>query len=319
MAPTKRIAVGQWHIKDLEVEYNHKRACQYIREAASQGAELVVLPEYHLNGFTPTSPLYATQASTTQPYLSTYQSLARELQICLVPGTIVEKHGDRLYNTAYFISTDGSILGSYRKKNIWHPERPHLTSSGVDERHEVLDTPIGKVGLLICWDLAFPEAFRELVIRGAEVVVVPTYCEFLFFVPLSSEFALVIEFITRHKKDEELLTSRKGTKHDASPALLAANPNCETLLLESLLTARCFENTCAVVFANAASSDEDSEAKFLGLSGVHVPALGAVGKMGSEEGVRTVDVDMGLVRLAEENYKVREDLGREGWHYGYQL
>ncbi|KAH8430687.1 carbon-nitrogen hydrolase family protein [Aspergillus melleus] len=285
MAPTKRIAVAQWHIKDLDVEYNHKRACQYIREAASQGAELIVLPEYHLNGFTPTSPLYATQASTTQTYLSTYQSLARELQICLVPGTIVEKHGDRLYNTAYFISADGSILGSYRKKNIWHPERPYLTSSGLDERHEVLDTPIGKVGLLICWDLAFPEAFRELVIRGAEVVVVPTY----------------------------------WTKLDASPALLAANPHCETLLLESMLTARCFENTCAVVFANAASSAEDSEAKFLGLSGVHVPPLGAVGKMGPEEGVLTVDVDMGLVRLAEENYKVREDLGREGWHYGYRI
>ncbi|PLB52073.1 putative hydrolase, carbon-nitrogen family [Aspergillus steynii IBT 23096] len=283
MPPTKRIAVAQWHIKDLEIEHNHKKACQYIREAASQGAELVVLPEYHLNGFIPTSPLYATQAASTQSYLTTYQALARELQICLVPGTIVEKHGDRLYNTAYFISTDGSILGSYRKKNIWHPERPYLTSSGPDERHEVLDTPVGKVGLLICWDLSFPEAFRELVVKGAEVIIVPTF----------------------------------WTKHDASPALLAANPDCETLLLESMLTARCFENTCAVIFANAASSDEDSEGKFLGLSGLHVPALGAVGKMGPGEGVLAVDMDLGLVRLAEENYKVRADLGREGWHYGY--
>lgn len=84
-----------------------------------------------------------------------------------------------------------------------------------------------------------------------------------------------------------------------------------------MLTARCFENTCAVVFANAAGSEADTEDKFLGLSGLHVPVLGAVGKMGAEEGVLVMDMDLGMVRLAEENYKVRADLGREGWHYGY--
>lgn len=102
-----------------------------------------------------------------------------------MPGTLVERHevgehGSLLYNTAYFISNSGEILGSYRKKNIWHPERPHLTSSGEDP-HEVIDTPIGKVGMLICWDLAFPEAFRELIAKGCEVVIIPTYCEFSSF------------------------------------------------------------------------------------------------------------------------------------------
>lgn len=67
------------------------------------------------------------------------------------------------------------MLGSYRKKNIWHPERPHLTSSGA-ERHVAIDTPIGRVGMLICWDLAFPEAFRELIADGAEIVILPTFC-----------------------------------------------------------------------------------------------------------------------------------------------
>ena len=49
------------------------------------------------------------------------------------------------------------------------PERDHLTGSGRDI-HEVFDTPIGKVGLLICWDLAFPEAFRELIAQGAKIM-----------------------------------------------------------------------------------------------------------------------------------------------------
>lgn len=151
---------------------------------------------YHLNGFAPEDPLYIQQTENYGPYLRAYQDLARELGICLVPGTIIERHlhsppsnanttqphqeeqnQDKplLYNTAYFISPTGAILASYRKKNIWHPERPYLTSSGT-EPHEVFDTPIGKVGLLICWDLAFPEAFRELIAKGAEIIIIPTFC-----------------------------------------------------------------------------------------------------------------------------------------------
>lgn len=143
---------------------------------------------YHLNGWAPENPLYAAQASDATRYLANYQSLARELAICLVPGTIVEKHTvhpadpdadaqtkDVFYNTAYFIAPSGDILGSYRKKNLWLPERQFLTGSG-DDPHQVFDTPVGRVGMLVCWDIAFPEAFRELVSRGVELVIVPTFC-----------------------------------------------------------------------------------------------------------------------------------------------
>lgn len=142
------------------------------------------ITRYHLSGMVPTDPLWAVQAGESAQYLAKYQSLAKELQICIVPGTIIEKQtgsdqSTLFYNTAYFISNDGTVLGSYRKKNIWHPERPHLTSSGL-EPHVAIDTPIGRVGMLICWDLAFPEAFRELIVDGAQIVIVPTYCELNF-------------------------------------------------------------------------------------------------------------------------------------------
>lgn len=137
----------------------------------------------------PDDPLWAIQAGESPKYLANYQALAKDLKICLVPGTIIEKHSGPnnttlFYNVAYFISNDGSILASYRKKNIWHPERPHLTSSAL-EHHVAIDTPIGRVGMLICWDLAFPEAFRELIADGAQIVIVPTYCE-LQFIHLTS-------------------------------------------------------------------------------------------------------------------------------------
>ena len=184
----------------MDIEYNHSRACQYILEAIENGAELAVLPEYvnpdyilselfhlnrlpryHLSGWAPHDSRWAEQAGKSAEYMANYQRIARDAKICIVPGTIIERHTGRdgkvlFYNTAYFISSDGRILGHYRKKNIWHPERPHLTSSA-KERHEAFDTPIGRVGMLICWDLAFPEAFRELIADGAKVIIIPTFCE----------------------------------------------------------------------------------------------------------------------------------------------
>ncbi|KAJ5177253.1 uncharacterized protein N7482_003130 [Penicillium canariense] len=296
MAPIRRVATIQWHIKELAIEENHATACKYIRDAAAEGAELAVLPEYHLSGWVPNDPLWAVQAGEAAKYLAQYQALAKELKICLVPGTIIEKQADLFYNTAYFISNDGSVLGSYRKKNIWHPERPHLTSSG-QERHAAIDTPIGRVGMLICWDLAFPEAFRELIADGADIVIIPTFCK-PFFCPAACLLILIAT----------------GTPRDASDDALRHNPESEALFLNSTLTARCYENTCGIIFVNAAGPQKD----FLGMSQVALPIVGPVSKMGSEEGMRVVDMDLGLLDIAEQNYKVRQDLAKEDWHYVYR-
>ncbi|KAF9891473.1 hypothetical protein FE257_003939 [Aspergillus nanangensis] len=298
-------------VGDLAPEDNHQKACKYIREAAAQGAELAVLPEYHLTGWAPTNPLYAILAADSPKYVSAYQSLAKELHICIVPGTIIEqddpssssfspnqnqptdksKEGPSLHNSTYFISSTGEILGNYRKKNIWHPERPYLISSAHDI-HPVFDTPLGfKVGLLICWDLAFPEAFRELIAAGAEVIIMPTF----------------------------------WTRHDASPQALAHNPNSEALFLSSTLTARCFENTCGIIFCNASAagtkedgSYQNPEEKFLGMSRVVMPIVGVVGELGAEEGVLVTEMDLELLKIAEQNYKVREDIARDEWYYTYR-
>ncbi|EED17820.1 hydrolase, carbon-nitrogen family, putative [Talaromyces stipitatus ATCC 10500] len=289
MAPIHKVAVIQWHIKNLDPEYNHSKAIQFITSAASNGATLAVLPEYHLCGWAPESPEFYTQALRNQPYLKSYCQLAKALHINIVPGTIIEAERKdtstdqhTLYNTAYFISSSGEILGKYRKKNIWHPERPHLTSSGADP-HEVIQTGVGKVGMLICWDLAFPEAFRELISKGAEIIIIPTY----------------------------------WGKHDANEEALKLNPNSEQLFIDSTLTSRCFENTCAIIFANAAGPADF----YLGSSRVVLPFIGAVGgkTMGAEEeGVMVVELDLSVLALAEENYKVRQDMASEGWYYSYR-
>ncbi|KAH6713933.1 carbon-nitrogen hydrolase [Leptodontidium sp. MPI-SDFR-AT-0119] len=289
-APVYKVAIIQLHPKPLDIEGNHASAVRYIRQAAAQSCHLAVLPEYHLTSWVPDSPSFPDLCAQSAKYLSAYCSLAAELQINIVPGTIIEKHGSSLLNIAYFISSTGTILGRYQKKNLWHPERPHLTSS-THEPHVAFDTPLGKVGLLICWDLAFPEAFRELVAQGAKLVIVPTF----------------------------------WTLADCSEKGLRRNPFAEQLFLESVLVARAFENTCAVVFVNAGGvkegdgEGESGRGSWAGGSQVAVPFEGARGKLGWCEGMGVVDVDMEILEEAEENYKVRQDMGSEGWHYEYSL
>ncbi|KAL8678037.1 MAG: hypothetical protein Q9186_005568 [Xanthomendoza sp. 1 TL-2023] len=291
MAPSHKIAVIQLHPKPMQIEFNYTKAARFIQDAATKGAQLAVLPEYHLTNWVPEDRRWSEVCGQWKVYLNKYRVLAKECNICIVPGTIVERHQDektredRFINVAYFIDNKGEILGRYEKKNLWHPERPYLTAS-THEPHEVIQTPVGPVGLLICWDLAFPEAFRELIMAGAKIIIVPTF----------------------------------WTLSDCSPYGLSVNPRSEALFLESTITSRTFENTCAVVFVNAGSPVGSSNSNYAGLSRVAVPFLGALGhetKDSNEEGMSVVALDMRHVEEAEANYKIREDLAKEDWHYVY--
>ncbi|KAH0496014.1 hypothetical protein TgHK011_009535 [Trichoderma gracile] len=242
MVPTLRVALVQFQAKPLCVSENFKRAASEIRSAAAQGNHLVVLPEYHLTSWVPEDPTFAEACAASATYLHQYQELARVLNIHIVPGTVVEpviiqpsdtitaeqnvKPGDpiiELHNKTYFIAaTTGEILGTYTKKNLWHVERGVLTADKKSP-HKAFDVPLPgsshvvRVGLLICWDLAFPEALRQLTADGAKVVIVPAYWHI----------------------------------NEVNPKLLALNPGSEAVFLDSVTVARAYENTCAVAFCNA--------------------------------------------------------------------
>ena len=120
----------------MQIEANYNKAANFIRTAASQGAQLAVLPEYHLTNWVPDDPKFSDLCGQWRAYLDKYRALAQECNICIVPGTIVERHPevagteeDRLINVAYFIDNHGEILGQYQKKNLWYLER-RLGSGG---------------------------------------------------------------------------------------------------------------------------------------------------------------------------------------------
>lgn len=104
-------------------EGNFNRAAEFIRSGASQGAQLAVLPEYHLTGYAPQDPSFKRAGSQWEEYLKKYQDLAKECKINIVPGTLlvqVDDKAEKLANVAYFINENGEILGQYQKKNLWY-------------------------------------------------------------------------------------------------------------------------------------------------------------------------------------------------------
>lgn len=158
---------------------NIKKLQRHIRQAAAEGAELVVLQELH-NG------LYFCQTEDTNvfdqaepipgPSTELFGALAKELGIVLVLSLFERRAPGLYHNTAVVLERDGSIAGKYRKMHI--PDDPayyekfYFTPG--DLGFEPIDTSVGRLGVLVCWDQWYPEAARLMAMRGAEMLIYPT-------------------------------------------------------------------------------------------------------------------------------------------------
>jgi formamidase len=147
-----------------------------LRETFNE-LQLIVLPELHLSavgGFFDEHPDAAGEAAVEIPGPLTERlgSLARATGLWLVPGSLYERaDDDRIHNTAVVISPDGDLEVAYRKCFPWQPYEQSVPGT----RLVVFEVPeVGRIGLAICHDGAFPEVFRQLAWMGAEVVIQPT-------------------------------------------------------------------------------------------------------------------------------------------------
>lgn len=150
-----------------------------IRKAAREGAELVVLQELH-NGLyfcqTEDTSMFDLVETIPGPSTETFGALAKELGIVLVLS-LFEKRAPGLYhNTAVVLEKDGTIAGKYRKMHI--PDDPayyekfYFTPG--DLGFEPINTSVGRLGVLVCWDQWYPEAARLMALKGAEILIYPT-------------------------------------------------------------------------------------------------------------------------------------------------
>ena len=173
-----RTGIIQQH-NTADIADNRNRLAAKMRELASQGAELIVNQELH-------DSLYFCQIESTDncnlavsiPSETTdfYSSLAKELGVVIVTSLFERRAPGLYHNTAVVFEKDGSIAGKYRKMHI--PDDPayyekfYFTPG--DLGFEPINTSVGRLGVLVCWDQWYPEAARLMTLRGAEILIYPT-------------------------------------------------------------------------------------------------------------------------------------------------
>ena len=167
-----RVAVAQLEPKLAEKERNLDACLTRLEEAAEQGSQLTVFPECAIPGYMFDSAEEALPYAEEIPGPSTeaFERECARLGVLAICG-LLERDGDTLHNAAILVGPDG-LIGSYRKT--------HLPFLGVDrfvtpgDELKVFDTALGRIGLIICYDLRFPEVTRTLALHGADLVALPT-------------------------------------------------------------------------------------------------------------------------------------------------
>lgn len=177
---TNQITIGlvQLNSRDVKPD-NLKQAGDAVRTLAAKGATLVMLPE-HFNFIGPdSSKRENAEPLEDSPSLDVMRNLAQELQLHIHIGSILEKDGDRIYNTGVVFAPSGEIAAFYRKLHLFDVEIPgglkYLESNIVSPGNMITTFSIGDItfGMATCYDLRFPELFRALTDRGAQVLLLP--------------------------------------------------------------------------------------------------------------------------------------------------
>lgn len=168
-----RVACIQLEPKIGALEANIAESVARIDAAASQGARLMVLPELTNSGYVFESRFEAfslAEEIPTGPASQAWIAAARRHHAYIVAG-VAERVGQKLFNSAVLIGPGGHI-GTFRKMHLWAAE--NLFFEPGDLGFPVYATPLGRIGMLICYDGWFPEAYRLCALQGADIVCVPT-------------------------------------------------------------------------------------------------------------------------------------------------
>jgi len=175
---TIKVGMVQQHCTE-DVKANVSALETRIREAAAAGAQLVVLQELHNSLYfcqTEDAALCDLAESVPGPSTESFGALARELGIVLVLSLFERRTPGIYHNTAVVLEKDGSIAGKYRKMHIpddpGYYEKFYFTPGDLGFRP--IDTSLGRLGILVCWDQWYPEAARMMALNGAEMLIYPT-------------------------------------------------------------------------------------------------------------------------------------------------
>ena len=154
---------------------NLESAIRYIKELSNQGANIVVLPEMFLTGYNLAElgdDLVGLAETVDGPSIQRLADLAKDLNVVIAaPIPEIREIPGIVYNSVIVISSDGEVLGSYAKTHLWTSEKKYFRAGN---SFPIFDTSYGKLGVMLCYDAAFPEVARIMGIKGVEIILMPS-------------------------------------------------------------------------------------------------------------------------------------------------
>ncbi len=235
------IAVVQFKITHLDRQKNFSRIETFIQKAKKQQADIIIFPEDCITGsiFGDLSKL-----DSTKENLRMWQKLAAQYAIDIVTGSSMEATPDGNFNTSYYVDATGTVLGTYRKNHLYPSEHVFL-KPGTEA--PVFNTAYGRVGIVICWDMLFPEIFMRLKQEGVQIIFCPSYWY-----------------------------------REIAESMAAYNPRSEEQQMDAMCLTRALEANAVMVYCNAAGVAQfanGSTDTLIGHSQIVVPVLGAIKRL----------------------------------------
>ena len=166
-----KVAAIQMDIMPGDKEKNLKRAEEKIKEAVEKGANIICLPELFTTGFV-LKEIHLLAEEEEGKTTGTLCKIAKEENITIIAGSIAVKRGEDIFNTCYVINNKGKISGSYDKCHLF-PLMGEDRYFKEGDRASVVHLPLFSIGLMICYDIRFPELARLLALNGANILFIP--------------------------------------------------------------------------------------------------------------------------------------------------
>lgn len=161
-------SVIQFDVKLGSTNDNVHYVLKAIEELSDKGVQLVVLPEMWTCGFDNVN--IASHAKNTPEILNMLSQAADNFDM-VIAGSMPEYSEEGIFNTLYVINADGAICGTYRKIHLFRLTDEHKYYLG-GTKHVICQTAVGDIGVMICYDLRFPELCRTMALKGAQVIVI---------------------------------------------------------------------------------------------------------------------------------------------------
>ncbi|MED3560999.1 carbon-nitrogen hydrolase family protein [Bacillus xiapuensis] len=173
-----KVAVAQLK-SSMDKSENLQKAKEYIKKAADLGADFVVLPEMYM-AFTPAKS-GVRPSDIAEPldgiFVTGLAEAARGNQVYVICGIYESKPGEtaRCYNTTVFLNRSGELLQAYHKTHLYDAFNYKESDSIIpgSEAQDVIETEFGKVGMMVCYEIRFPEISRQLALKGADFFFIP--------------------------------------------------------------------------------------------------------------------------------------------------